>query len=234
MRVRRKVYPFSPLVEVVFEIRFDGEPSVECRRDDYFKRIRKDYPRVHVPQITAGAAPLQPYQFKSSDEKSAVMAAIDRFAFSTTSYEGFERFKPRALGLAKTFCRLYGIKTLNRVGLRYVNLIPFVRESGLIPWSHYFSVSLAPPKALPVEFMNVKLAYENLCGSGKITTRISTVKKENDEDAFVLDFDFAKTKLTPVAKLNAVIEESHAHTNDIFENIVSDDYRAVMKGEVVK
>jgi hypothetical protein len=32
-KISAEIYPNSPLVEVIFEIRFSGEPIVECRRD---------------------------------------------------------------------------------------------------------------------------------------------------------------------------------------------------------
>ncbi|GAG28299.1 unnamed protein product, partial [marine sediment metagenome] len=88
-RSRRKtseptLYPNSPLAEVVFEIRFPGEPAVECRRDDFFALVRQDFPKVWVPNIEAGqAVALQSYHFKSEDDKETLMVAINRFAYAT-------------------------------------------------------------------------------------------------------------------------------------------------------
>lgn len=35
-----------PLVEVIFEIRFPAELSIECKKDEYYEKIRNDYPNA--------------------------------------------------------------------------------------------------------------------------------------------------------------------------------------------
>ena len=111
---------------------FTGKPAIECRRDDYFARVRSEFPVVAVPNAELGKGPaLQPYQFRSEDEFETIMVAINRFAYSTKRYAGFGAFKPRALKLTREFCRLYGIVTRQpsamregwgRKMLRWVNL----------------------------------------------------------------------------------------------------------------
>ncbi len=44
----KEIYPNSPLVEVVFEVRFPGEPGVECNRDIFYEKIRGDFSNVLV------------------------------------------------------------------------------------------------------------------------------------------------------------------------------------------
>ena len=85
----------------MFELRFAGEPAIECRRDEHLAMIRREFPKVGVPNAEIGQAPaLQPYQFKSDDDHEPVMVAINRFAYSTKRCDGFAKFKPRALELA--------------------------------------------------------------------------------------------------------------------------------------
>ena len=234
-RKKQVAYPNSPLVEVVFEIRFSGEPAVECRRDEFFRLIRKDFPTVWVPSVEVGqSVALQPYHFKSADGAETVMIAMNRFAYATRRYTGFEHFCPRALRLVQPFCSHYGIQKLNRTGLRYINLIPFVREDGAIPWRRHFTIEGNLPETSPNDLLNINLAYETRCKAGVITTRITCGRSANDgREGFVLDFDFAKTGALNASALKTYMAESHDYTKRVFEGIVCDDYRAVMRGKVI-
>ena len=228
------VYPNSPLAEVVFELRFPGEPAIECRRDEYYATIRRDFPHVWVPDAEIGKPPaLQPYQFKSDGDTQTVMAAINRFAYSTKRYDGFAQFKPRALELAKSFCERFGIRNLNRVGLRYINIVPFVRDAGRIPWQQYFTIRMNLPANAFDRLTNVNIAYEAKCDAGTITTRIACVRSGKADEAFLLDFDFAKTEGVATAALSAAIQEAHDETKRVFQEIVSDPYKAVIRGDVI-
>jgi uncharacterized protein (TIGR04255 family) len=228
------VYPSSPLAEVVFELRFPGEPAVECRRDEYYATIRGNFPKVWVPNAEIGKPPaLQPYQFKSEDDAETAMVAIDRFAYSTKRYDGFAQFKPRALELAKDFCEHFGIRNLNRIGLRYINIVPFVRDAGRIPWQQYFTIRMNLPANAFDCLTNVNIAYEAKCDTGTITTRIACVRSGKADEAFLLDFDFAKTEGATTAALSAAIQEAHDETKRVFQEIVKDLYKAVMRGEVI-
>jgi len=219
----------------VFELRFAGEPGIECRRDEYFATIRDDFPKLGVPNAEAGTPPaLQPYLFKSENDVEMVMAAMDRFAYSTKRYGSFAEFKPRALGLAKGFCQQFGIRKLNRMGLRYINIVPFVRDSGLVPWHHFFTVRVNLPLDAFDVITNVNLAYEAKYDAGTITTRIACVRTEKPNEAFLLDFDFAKTEGVTAAKLPSTIQEAHDHTKRVFQEIMSDQYKVVMRGEAIE
>jgi len=229
-------YVHSPLVEVVFEIQFAGDPAVECRRDEFYAMICREFPIVGVPSAEPGKPPaMQPYHFKSEDGGQTVMIAINRFAYSTRQYQGFRAFRPRAVALAERFCKHFRIGRLNRTGLRYVNVIPFLREGPVIPWKRYFTVDFALPAASTNDFINLSLAVESRCEKGTITTRILCGKADDgSREVFLLDFDFANTQSLTSRKLETYIVESHAHTKKVFESILSENYKAVMRGEAVE
>ncbi len=232
----KRDYVNSPLVQTVFEIRFPGEPAIECHRDEFFARIRDEFPNVGVPNTEPGKPiALQPYHFKSQDGSETVMVALNRFAYATQRYPGFRAFEPKALNLTQQFCKQFKIDRLTRTGLRYINLIPFLREGRVIPWKMYFTVDLTLPATSPDDFMNVDLAFEARCAKGVIKTRIACGKTADaSKELFLLDFDFAKTDRLTTRKLRTYIKESHDHTKKVFEGIVSDSYKAVMRGEVIQ
>ncbi len=67
------------------------------------------------------------------------------------------------------------------------------------------------------------------------TTRIACAKSADEsKEVFILDFDFSKTEPLAVAKLQNYLSESHDRTKRVFEAILTEDYKAVMRGEAVE
>jgi uncharacterized protein (TIGR04255 family) len=231
----KDIYSNSPLVEVVFEIRFPGEPRIECSRDIFYEKIRKDFPDVLVPSIKAGGFPaLEPYRFESTDKKSGMRIAINKFAYYVREYKGYAQFKKDVLKWISDFGQVYRIRKLNRSGLRYINIIPFSRESGLIPVNRFLKVSMDLPEVFPKNFENLSLVFISKTGGGAITTKIeSIISIDQSHEAILLDFDYAKDKDLSISSVEEYIEESHAHTKRVFEELITDGYRGFLKGEVV-
>lgn len=229
------LYPNAPLVEAVFEIRFPGEPAIECRRHEFFQLIRSEYNTVFVPKIMAGQAPaLELYHFKREDGNATVMTAINRFAFSTTKYEGFQAFKREACRLIRLFSETFNIGKLNRTGLRYVNVIPFIREQDRFPLSNYLNVAVKLPLSFPEQFKYLDLGFVSQAAGGSITTRIEPlIAKDGTGEAILLDFDFSKEIDLHIREIESYIDESHGHTKEMFEQIITDNYRKYIKGETI-
>ena len=49
----------------------------------------------------------------------------------------------------------------------------------------------------------------------------------------MLDFDYAKDVDLNYKNFDAYLEESHKHTKALFEGLVTESYRKIMRGEVV-
>jgi len=229
------VYPNAPLVEAVFEIRFSGEPAVECHRDVFFEKVRDKFPKVLVPQVNPGQFPaLTPYHFRSVDEKTSLMVAINRFAYSTRSYDGFASFKKQTMHYMAIFGEHFRLRELTRTGLRYVNIIPFSREGSLLPVERYLKIRVEMPAARPSLVSNISFRYVTPTDRGSFTLRLECVTSAEQQEAFLLDFDYTKVSGLNFGQLEEYIDESHAETKLFFENIVTDEYRKFMNGEVVE
>ena len=230
-----KIYKNAPLFEVVFEIRFPSEPAVESRRDIFFDKIRDKYPHVFVPSIQPGSFPaLEAYQYHNDDGSIIIMTAINRLSISIKKYSGFNSFKSLIVDLTKVFNDCYKIKKINRLGIRYINIIPFVRDKGIIPMTEFLNIGFSLPEPISEEFANINLVFTSQLETGSITTKIASLKSNNQNDeALLLDFDYAKDINLDFSKIKNYLEEGHLITKKLFEVFITNEYRTYIKGEVV-
>src|SRR5262249_43250106 len=135
--------PNAPVVQVVFELRFAGDLNVEARRHTFWTNIKRDYPKMLVP---TQASALMPYQFHSDDGTNALSVGLNSFALTCRKYLGHAKFAAAFFDAFDSFQRLIHLRHLTRAGLRYVNVIPFVRDSrGEIPVSDFLSAQSPMP-----------------------------------------------------------------------------------------
>lgn len=230
-----EVYPNSPLVEVVSEIRFPGELAIECRRNDFFDRIRNEYPKILIPQ--SGNKPitsLTPYRFENESQTAGIMMDIDRFSFFDRDYAGHKRFIKEFVRLAKILGEIYSIKKLNRLGWRYINVIPFNREDEIIPIQRFINFGFKLPEGISNKFTNFSVVFMSKVQDGTVTTRIeSIIRSEDQQEALLMDFDFAMTEEITLSRINSCVNKAHKQTRALFENLITDEYRHYLRGETI-
>jgi len=226
-----EVYPNSPLVEVVCEIRFPGELAIECRRDEFYEKIRERYPRILIPQ---GGDRTAPYRFENEEKTSEINLGLNRFSLHSKRYEGHRPFITEFVELSEMLYKTYNIKRLYRVGWRYVNVIPYTRENGIVPLNRFITARVAFPKGISDEFENLSLMLISKVSKGSITTRIeSIIRADNQQEALLLDFDFGLTEDLSFSKIRAHVNKVHKETRALFENLITDEYREYLRGEAI-
>ena len=225
-------YPNAPVREVVFEIRFPGEPAVECRRDRLFERVRDEFPDVFVPAQTrpeVGHAALLPYKFAASDGSRSLLCALNLFAYSSTRYPGFTPFRDEALRWLREFQTDVPLRRLIRTGLRYVNMIPLMPDS---PLHELLAIQLSLGSYSPEALRNVSLSLEIPRSGGTLNMRLGPAAT-TDGPLLILDFDYVKTADLEFDHLADYLQESHDETKALFESLVTERYRAYLQGEVI-
>lgn len=235
MAGKNEIYKNVPLIEVVFEIRFPGEPAVECNRHKFYGKIKSVYSRVLVPKSAEGKAmPLEPYKFEREDGACTVMVSMNKLAFSCKKYEGFDAFKKETMRVFSIFGELFKIGKLRRTGLRYINIIPFAREGNIIPIKNYLNIQIGLPKSIPTDFKHLSMVFVSQIEGGSITTRIEPlISEDKTREAIMLDFDYAKEENLSFHLARKYLDESHKHTKYLFEELITDKYKKVMRGEVI-
>ncbi len=226
-----EIYPNSPLQGVVFEIRFPGEPAVECHRDQFFEDVRKEFPQVLVPKLQEGAAAaLSPYHFQSADGTKALLTALNLFAFRTSQYPGYAAFKDEALRWCRLFATRFSIDKLSRTGLRYTNVIPYPPGQGF-PLHRFLQIQMSLGGGTMDRLENLYITSRMPAANGALTLNVGSIKGEQGEDAILLDFDFARTEGLRFAEIERHLDESHDETKQLFESLLTHEYRSYMRGE---
>lgn len=230
-----ELYKNAPLIEAVFEIRFPAELSIECHRDEYYSKVKEEFPQIFVPAITGVEAPsLKSYEFKSKDNSKLLKNCINRFSYHTMRYLGFAAFKEECLHYMQSFTELYKISSLKRTGLRYINHMPIVKIDGCIPIERYlnFGYQLPSEKIIPDKFELFHTILVLNLGEGKLRILIQYDEIQDivKTEVIILDFDYYIEGKLDAELLEHYLDDSHKHTKIIFESLISDEYRKVMEG----
>jgi uncharacterized protein (TIGR04255 family) len=229
------LYPNPPLVEVVFELQFPGNMAVECKRHLFWEKVRSDYPNILVPRAKPDQPlALEPYRFERADGSAGIAVALHRFALYVRKYEGYPAFRTEFLRVLEQFNETFHVEKLSRAGWRYVNLIPFVRVDGVVPLERFLRMGLDLPDSVPRQFGNLNLVFECKEPNGIVTTRLLTMISPDRQEALLLDFDFGRVgDDLRFGEVGNYIVEAHAYTRKLFEDLITDEYRTYLKGEVL-
>jgi len=230
-----EIYPNSPLVEVVCEIRFSAELAIECRRNEFFDKVRDKYPKILIPQSGGSqTTPITAYRFENESQKSGIILALNRFAFYEKDYSGHKRFINEFVRLAKILTETYPLRDLQRLGWRYINIIPYSREDGVVPLKRFVAAGIRVPEGISDQFENLGIVFVSRVTDGAITTRIESIIRSNDQqEALLLDFDFAMTEKLQTSKIRAYAKKAHEQTRTLFESLITDDYRQYLREETI-
>ena len=227
------LYKNAPLVNTAFESRFFGDLSIEARRDQFQRAIRADFPKLYVPNAALGTAPaLQHYQFRNDDNSTRVSLAVNSFVYATSSYAGFESFKVELEKYRRLFNEHFGIRSFTRLGLRYTNHLPIIRnDSGAIPLSKYVTASLKVAKEFPSEHINdVSLGMSCKMAGGDLRLLMQTEQRDGGLEILSLDFDFSRRGALDSDEIPEFLETAHKEIEALFLDLISEDYKEIMRG----
>jgi uncharacterized protein (TIGR04255 family) len=231
-------YPNQPLVEVASEIRFYGEPVIEAKRHEFYEAIRNEYPLVFVPALKEGKHPsLQHYKFEREDRKAGVNLALNSFGYFQREYLGATEYIQELLRLFALANDLFSIRRFSRIGWRYINSIPFVREGALIPLARFF-------KGAPSLFAIDSGLYERINFNAathfedkSISVRLESGGGNESNEVLIFDIDVYRDDLKDIQlkqkDISVLMDQLHCIARNFFEGSITDPYRNYLKGETV-
>ncbi len=230
-----EIYPNSPLSEVVFELRFPGEMAVECRRDSFFEIVREKYPKILVPIVKSNTAmALEPYRFANKDESAGILISLNRFGFYQNNYTGYKKFKEEIIWTIDKFKSVFNIQNLSRVGLRYINYIPIIRENGALPFDKFLNINLHGTEKLKYDLENIGYVNTYRLGRAKLNFKLESVKSlQQNEEALVLDYDYFKEGNLSLKNYMKYFDEGQKFIYQLFESLITEQYRKYLRGETI-
>lgn len=249
----RVVYENNPLAEVVCQVRFTRAQTEDKLISLLSKALMElGYPSRSIEeiteisiQLTAGGqvqkaqdAPPRIYHFSSEDQIWKASVSAEFLALTCSKYQSWSEFKPRMLKLSSTVVDLLGPLSVNRIGLRYKDLIE--RESiGLagVPWNKLIAPFLMGPLANNGLFddgppadadvstyvfqLNINLDDCKLLLQGGLLSSV-----DGNRRAFLVDSDFfcddesATEDLAHISKLDSTLEALHANAGALFSKTI--------------
>jgi len=229
-----ELYKNAPLIESVFEITFPPELSIETKRDEFYKRIRKEFPEINLPlQTDQEPYPLKNYLFRDAKREKGVAYSINKFSFHCYKYLGFARFKEESLRYLKMFAENFGIENLERTGLRYVNHIPIITEEGVIPIERYLHFGYKLPHSIPEKFSLLHSVIFVKLGEGNLRILVQYLRRSDalQTEIILLDFDYFLEGKLSFSNIETYLDDSHKHTKKIFEDLTTEEYKIIMRQE---
>jgi len=230
-----EIYPNQPLVDVACEVRFPGEMAVECELNKFWDRIREQYSDIFVPPAKEGQpVALQHYRFCTGEPRRTVSVALNSIAYSENQYRGHKLFMKEFLRVLAEFRKCFrAIDHVNRIGWRYVNVIPFMREEGLVPVKRLLHFDIKEPTALFDNVSNFDVRFESRVRGGTAIVHAQAIarKDQPQQEALLLDIDFGKEgpdlRMRDVSKH---ISQARQFSRRYFEALITDEYREYLRG----
>lgn len=228
------LYPNQPLVEVAVEVRFAAELLAEAQRPAFQAQVRDEYPRLLLPGAQGGVAPpFQHYRFEKDDESAGVQIAVNSFSCYSRQYPGASGFISETTRLFGLFWELVPELRINRVGWRYINAIPFIRESVSIPLSNYFTQDSIFGTGIHDNYTQVSLKAVYGDDPDAVSVRLGSAvaAASPEEEALILDIDCSVTAIKDGSHVPKAVSDLHDRARGVFEEIISEQYRCFLRGD---
>jgi uncharacterized protein (TIGR04255 family) len=152
MNVKRTNPPLhlsrTPLIYIVTQVRFSAVVAIEKYVPAIQERLRKAYPwflhsKIQEIAFQQQGAPSidfnDRYEFQSRDKKTGVVLTKNSVALHTNKYSSFEKFLEEFYESLSTVHECVGLSLVDRIGLRYVDLVRLRENEG---WADYLRPGL--------------------------------------------------------------------------------------------
>ncbi|BCA55333.1 hypothetical protein W02_24730 [Nitrospira sp. KM1] len=229
-----EVFPFNPLKQVAFEIRYPFNLQVQRDLCVVQKKLKDTYPKFQKDEIELIEGSLAKlYTFWNVEGTRSIRIGEDRLIILFTKYETFELFQAEALQLTKEVCNLFEITHCQRVGLRYVNNIEVPREGLTYKITNFINPFFDIKRATQTGPMKFSLEVTMKKPGCLITLRTAFSGKPPDQPGavYLLDLDAYVLSDCPLEDLRKTSAELHHQIQLEFLSHITAEYKKVMRGQ---
>jgi len=224
----KEVFPANPIREVDFEIRFTPRLRIDAEMWRFQEDLVNDYPDVgREAAILPTGATLNVTVFQNPRAARVIKVSSHNMALAFSSYANFEEFKDEVQRRTSSFCGIFDVATLTRVGLRYVNEIPLPNQN---------PESITKYVRPLVEFDRIPLnsvqqfAMQVAASHDDHMILVRTAMLAGPLRTYVLDIDAYTEVVKPTTEISSLMERFHDSAQRVFLDHVTEEYREVMRG----
>lgn len=228
-----EVFPHAAVREVSFEIRFPPRLRINAELWKLQDRLVEQYPNVNTESVfVQPGGPLSHSVFQNPGTGRCIRVSQENFIVAFTKYTRFEDFKDEVSHKTGVFCETFGVASLTRVGLRYVNNIelPPTASAGLLlkyvrPLTDFGRVGIENVD----QFLNeVRLRH-----LGHLVTLrgVFLPPLQDGRRIYVLDIDCHSIAQHAQEDIGALLDRYHDSAQEFFLDHITDEYKNVMRGK---
>ena len=250
-------YRTNPIIEVICQVKYPRVLELETRPPIAFqKQFSKDYPRLNVqtePVLSVqflkegdGArpvptAPRNVYHFISADGAWKATLSSQFVALSCLRYESWGDFERRVLPLIKFVEDEYGVAWIERVGLRYQDLIDRAALGvSDAPWTELLVPFVLGPFAAFAMFEGERIDEADVKAFGShaqfeiegcsvlLQTSLVNVAEPPGKPAILIDADYYvdhSNELLGCAEIKAQLQALHSNAGKLFRACITPKLR---------
>lgn len=173
--------------------------------------------------------------FHGKEREKTLVIAPQHIVLSSRAYKTYEELTDNFFRVAEALKIIEPEIVINRMGLRYVNIID-LGEGDPLDWSDYVNESLlgmldfnGRKSRLSRAFHVLEYNFDEInlkCQFGIANPDYPAIVKRRQ---FVLDMDAYSTSAYDLDELVRIIDLAHAHTQDFFESSIGAQTRKLMK-----
>lgn len=240
---KRVRYQKSPLIEVIFQLRFPTILSINAKQPMEFQdKIREKYPfyqegdeQQNEMIIGSDGNPVQiktssakNYAFISSDESYKINLTASFISISTLKYTQWEEFRKHIEFVIPIFEAVYKPAFYTRVGLRYIDVIN--RENlGLeeVSWNeliepHVLGI-MTPDIETGIKSYRADAEYQNPENNAATKVHFELVHVNNQKGlSLLIDCDYFSQSTIQKEGVNTVADMLHANSSNFINNAITE------------
>jgi len=223
-----EVFPANPIREVDFEIRFTPRLRVQAEMWRFQESLVAEYPEVGLESaLLPNGSTLSVTVFQNQLKARVIKVSPQNMALAFSTYNRFEDFKEEVLKRSANFCATFGVASLTRIGLRYVNEIPLPTQQSNSMATYVRAIvdlDRFPLDSIQQFALQVSAKQDDhmiLLRTAMLTGPIRT---------YILDIDAYTETEKPTADIGTLLDRFHDTLQKVFLDHVTEEYKKVMRG----
>lgn len=245
---KRRKYKKDFVKKVICRIDFDTPLGIikSGPPPEIYELVKSRFPIVETKnligkELFVGPGPIREKQTHSKEwfyfgkeREKLLKIAPEYIVIEYTKYEYFEKLKEDFLSVIDALFKAFPKTRIKRMGLRYIDSIEL--PGNPFEWNNYFSnklicnIDIASDKSTLSRVFNiVEFNYGDAFLKFQYGLYNNDYPAQIKKKEFILDYDMFTSEIIEKDDLGLKLDEFHIKLGSCFEEIITDDLRAIME-----